>query len=150
LQLIIGGVILYMIAQVFLSPTPVPGLMSAGLIVLVLGSIKIIKEKFRIIELLGSILMGIGILMLNLSRLSIDMSAYNILELDFVIRITIFTLLIFIIIFSIQYISKYYIKGRGVCFPIKSGFSYSLGSIWIGPIITFITIYDALNNFVKL
>ncbi|MHA1687884.1 MAG: hypothetical protein ACTSUN_00860 [Promethearchaeota archaeon] len=139
LQLVIGGAILYMIAQVLIGPTLVPGLMSVGLIVLVIGSTRILKERLRWMELVGIFLMGIGIIILSLSGLSIDLSVYDILEVGFLTRLMIFTIIITSILLSFQVISKRVLKGKGVLFAMESGFSYSLSSVWIAPIITFIT-----------
>ncbi|MHA1805179.1 MAG: hypothetical protein ACTSU4_11745 [Promethearchaeota archaeon] len=139
LQLVIGGAILYMIAQVLIGPTLVPGLMSAGLIVLVIGSTRILKERLRWMELLGIFLMGIGIIIFSLSGLSIDMASYDILDQGFLIRLMIFTIIIVFSLLSIQLVSRHVLKGKGVVFAMESGLSYSLNSVWIAPLITFLT-----------
>lgn len=138
-QLVIGGAIFYLIAQILLGPSLVPGLMSAGLIVLALGSTKILKEKLHKEEILGILLMIFGVFTLSLSELLIDMSIFNILEQGFLIRIFTFTAIIIISIILIYFISKRIKKGKGVFYAVESGLIYSLSSIWIAPITTFLT-----------
>jgi drug/metabolite transporter (DMT)-like permease len=61
--------IFFLIAQGFIGPALIPGLMSLGLIVLVIGSIKLVGEKLKLEEYLGILLMITGTLLLSLSQL---------------------------------------------------------------------------------
>ncbi|MFX1460316.1 MAG: DMT family transporter, partial [Promethearchaeota archaeon] len=74
LQNIIGGV-LYFIAQFYIGPTLIPGLMGAGLIVLAIGSVKIIGEQLETSEIVGILLMVIAIAFIGLSNMAIDVEA---------------------------------------------------------------------------
>jgi len=87
LQIVIGGLVFYFIAIIFLGPALVPGLMSAGLIVLALGSVKILKETLGKEEIFGILLMIVGVTLLGFSELSIDVSTFDILDSGFIFRI---------------------------------------------------------------
>lgn len=139
LQLVIGGAIFYMLAQVYLGPALVPGLMSSGMIVLAIGSIRILNETLRKEEIIGILLMILGIILLSMSQLSVDMSTYNILAPGFIIRLMVFTFIYFSIALLLGILTKRTEKGKGILFALKSGIIYSMSSVWIGPIITIVT-----------
>ncbi len=139
IQIVIGGAIFFMIAQVLLGPTLVPSLMSGGLIILALGSVKILKEKLQKEEILGIILMMGGISTISLSELSIDMSSYNVLEIGFLIRMMTLSGIIFLCVIVVKIIYKFLNKGKGISYALQAGLINSLTSIWIGPVITFLT-----------
>ncbi len=151
LQILIGGAILYMIAQALIGPSLVPGLMSGGLIVLALGSTMILKEKLRKTEISGILLMILGIFSLSLSQLSINLAVINILEQVFIIRLSIFTGAIFLAYIIIHFTSKYIKKSKGIFFALKSGLVYSLNSVWIGPLVAVLTrIFSSNFNMEEL
>ena len=56
LQLAIGSVF-FMVAQLLIGPDLVPGLMAAGLIVLAIGSVRILGETLKRDEYIGIIIM---------------------------------------------------------------------------------------------
>ncbi len=128
-----------MLAQVYLGPTLVPGLMSAGMIVLAIGSIKILGETLKKEEIIGMMLMIAGIISLSMSQLSVDMSTYDILDLGFIIRLTIFTCIYFAIALLLNILTKKTEKYKGILFALESGIIYSLTAVWIGPIVTMLT-----------
>ncbi len=68
LQIVIGGLVFYFIAIIFIGPAIVPGLMSVGLIVLALGSVKMLKETLGKEEIIGILLMIGGVSLLGLSN----------------------------------------------------------------------------------
>ena len=74
------GAIFFFFAQVFIGPTLIPGLMASGLIVLVIGSIKILGENLNFLEILGIFLMIIAIAFLGLSNMAIDPAKQNFLD----------------------------------------------------------------------
>ena len=92
------GAIFYMAAQFFIGPALIPGFMASGLIVLAIGSIKILGETLNKAEILGIFLMIVAFFLLGISELSIDIASTNLLEISFLIRIIIFTLVV--ILFS--------------------------------------------------
>jgi len=64
----------YFFAQVFIGPTLIPELMASRFIILAIGSIRILEEKFSFLEILGIFLMILAIKFLGLSNMAMDPS----------------------------------------------------------------------------
>ena len=69
----------YFFAQVFIGPTLIPGLITSGLIILAIGPIRILEEKFNFLEILGIFLMILAITFLGLSNMAMDPLKLNFL-----------------------------------------------------------------------
>ncbi len=131
LQMVVGS-IFFMIAQIFIGPTLIPGLMAAGLIILAIGSVKIVGEELNKSEILGIILMILAISFLGFSNMDIDPELINFIEIRLVIRISIFTLIcVGIIIFCHIVQKKFY---KGIFLAILSGICFALSNFWISPL----------------
>ncbi|MFX0025484.1 MAG: DMT family transporter [Candidatus Hermodarchaeota archaeon] len=132
LQTIIGG-LLYFVAQFFIGPTLIPGLMGAGLIVLAIGSVKIVGEQLESLEIVGIFLMVIAIAFIGLSNMAINVEAQNFLEWELLLRIIVFTIVLFTLA-GIFYLLQ--IKGinKGISLAICSGFMFALSNFWISPL----------------
>jgi len=128
------GTAFFMIAEIIIGPAIVPGLMACGLIILAVGSVKIIGEKLTLQEIIAIFLMIIAITLLGFSELSINLSEYDLLGTLFIIRTTVFTSIIIIIALFLQYLKNKYIKYRGILLAVLSGFMFSLSNFWIGPL----------------
>ncbi|TXT61717.1 MAG: conserved membrane protein of unknown function [Promethearchaeota archaeon] len=139
LQVLLGGAFFYILAQIYLGPALVPGLMSAGLILLAIGSIKILNESLKKKEIIGILMMILGILFISFSELSVDVATYNILDPGFIIRITMFTGIYIVIIIGIFVYLRKTAKLKGLIYALISGFIYSLGSFWIATVSAFLT-----------
>lgn len=139
LQIVVGGVILFMLAQAYIGPTLVPGLMSAGLVVLAIGSLRILGEILKKQEIIGILLMMIGIILFSMSGFSIDVSSYNFMESGFLIRITIFTVTFIIIALLFSFCAKKFKNLKGILLALESGMIYSLATVWIAPFISGLT-----------
>lgn len=139
LQVIVGGALFYLLAQYLLGPALVPGLMSAGLIVLAIGSIKILGESLKKEELIGILLMMLGIILLSMSGLSIDVSSFDILDSGFLVRLGIFTIILSSATVFLKILATRNVKIKGILLGLVSGLTYSLTTVWIGPFTTSIT-----------
>jgi drug/metabolite transporter (DMT)-like permease len=139
LQIVLGGLVFYFIAIIFIGPALVPGLMSAGLIILALGSVKILKEKLGREEIIGILLMIIGVTLLGLSDLSIDVFTFNILDTNFIFRLIIFTVIFLCVSMILEIINRKYPKNRGIIKAIQAGLILSLNTIWASPGTTVVT-----------
>ena len=84
-QFFLGSLFL-IIAQLFIGPALVPGLTAVGLIVLAIGSVKIIGESLKPSEIFGIALMIFAIFLLSFSGLSIELIEFNYLEFNFLFR----------------------------------------------------------------
>ena len=139
LQLAIGS-IFFMVAQLLIGPALVPGLMAAGLIVLTLGSIKILGETLKRDEYIGIIIMIIGILLLGLSELSIPTETLN-LE-NYILTMTLFTVVLVLGAITCKMLAKKIGRVKALLLAIFSGFMFSLSNFWISPLMI---VFEQMN-----
>lgn len=118
-----------MVAQLFIGPALISGLMSSGLIILAIGSVKILGEKLQTIEIFGIALNIIGIFLLSFSGISLDLSSYNIIEQNFLIRTLIFVFLFILVIIIFELIYRKFIKS-GLILALEAGILYSFVALW--------------------
>ncbi len=131
--------IFFLTAQAFIGPALIPGLMAFGLIVLVLGSVKIVGEKLKTEEILGILLMITGTFLLSMSGLSIDIIETNVLEFGLLIRTIIFTIIIVLLSLTCHIFQKKFEKYRGILLAILSGFMFTLSNLWTSQFMGLIT-----------
>ncbi|MFW9948636.1 MAG: hypothetical protein ACFFKA_00750 [Candidatus Thorarchaeota archaeon] len=149
LQIIIGG-IFFFIAQLYIGPTLIPGLMGAGLIVLAIGSVKIVGEELKFSEVIGIILMVIAIALIGFSNMAIDVNAQNFLDLNLILRIFLFTTILYILaaIFYYMQLKNVY---PGLSLAIYSGFMFALSNFWISPLMGVIaSIFGGLAHPIEI
>ncbi len=139
LQIVLGGLVFYFIAIIFIGPALVPGLMSGGLIVLSLGSVKILNEKLGKEEIIGILLMISGVTLLGLSELSLDVSTFNILDSGFIFRIIVFSIVILSLAIVFEILHRKYAKNKGIIMAIEAGLILSLNTVWASPGTTVVT-----------
>ncbi len=128
------GSILFMLAQDIIGPTLPPGLMATGLIVLAIGSVKIIHESLHRTEIIGIALMIVAILFLGMSDLQTPVTKAILLDPGFLVRVTIFTVICLGIIIGCQLIQKKVERVRGILLTIASGTFFALSNFWIAPL----------------
>jgi len=129
------GAVFYMIAQLFIGPALIPGFMASGLIVLAIGSVKIVGETLNKVEIFGIFLMIIAFFLLGISELSIDITSINLIDIGFILRIVVFTLIIIlfsVICYMVQRTSK---RFKGILLAIISGFMFVLSNFWVSPLL---------------
>jgi drug/metabolite transporter (DMT)-like permease len=108
-----------------------PGLAASGMIVLVLGSVFILGERINKRELIGIISIMIGILFIGLSELSIEGSLDHFLDINFILRISIFTLILFILWMGCRWAGKKYEKGKTLFLAFSAGLPFAIGNLWL-------------------
>ena len=139
LQIVIGGLVFYFIAIIFIGPAIIPGLMSVGLIVLALGSVKILRETLGKEEIFGIFLMIVGITLLGFSNLSINVFTFNILDSGFIFRLIVFTIVVLSLAFIFEVLRRKNEKYRGILMAIEAGLILSLNTVWASPGTTVVT-----------
>ena len=145
------GTIFFMIAQVLIGPVLVPGLIASGLVILVLGSTKIIGEKLNTLEIIAIAMIIFAITLIGLSELSIEISEINLLNLEFIIRMAIYTCALVFLAIVFQILQKNYGNIRSILFALISGLMFSLSSFWISPLMAVIThIFSGTFNLGEL
>lgn len=149
LQLGIGA-IFFLIAQMFIGPTLIPGLMAAGLIILAIGSVKIVGEQLKTSEIIGIILMIAAITFIGFSNMEIDVTSQNFLEFELFFRIMIFTIIIYILA-AIFYILQMKNISRGLSLALYSGFQFVLSNFWISPVMGVIVhLFDGTAQLLEI
>ena len=139
LQLVLGA-IFFMIAQLLIGPALVPGLMAAGLIILALGSVRILGETLKKDEYIGIIVMIIGILLLGLSQLSIPTETLQLT--DYVFTMTLFTVILTLLSIICKLYANKMQKFKALLLALFSGFMLSLTNFWISPLMT---VFEQMN-----
>jgi len=127
------GAIFFLIAQMFIGPTLIPGLMGAGLIVLAVGAVRIVGEHLKFLEMIGIVLMIIAIAFIGFSNMNIDLNQQDFLEVGLFIRIILFTGVIYLLALIVYIMQKRNIS-KGISLSIYSGFQFALSNFWIGPL----------------
>jgi drug/metabolite transporter (DMT)-like permease len=134
------GTACFMVAQDYIGPALVPGLMASGLIVLAIGSVWMNGESLDSFEIIGIFLMIAGIALLGLSGLSIsgDVVIASIAKSSTVARITIFSLTIVALWIIIHFISLRSGSRKGIVMGVSNGFPFALSNFWISPLVAVI------------
>jgi len=145
------GTIFFLIAQVFIGPALIPGLMSSGLIVLALGSVKIVGERLKKGEILAIGFMIIAITLLGLSELSIEVYQIDLLETAFIVRLASFTVILIILAFICDIGQRKIHKFKGHFLAINAGFFFSICNYWIAPLMGVIThVFEGTSSLGEL
>lgn len=138
----IGGAVTFMLAQNYIGPALVPGLMATGFIVLVVGSIRILGETLSGTEYLGIFLLILGVALLGLSALGIQSETVRaaLADPDTIFRIVVFTVAM-IVLWGLTHLAALRSKGRkGVIMAFSNGFPFGLSNFWIAPLLAVIWI----------
>jgi multidrug transporter EmrE-like cation transporter len=128
------GTVFFMFATNYIGPALVPGLMAAGLIVLAVGSIKLIHESIRTPEAVGITLMIVAIIFIGASSLVVDASTFNFLAPDFLLRISVFTVILFALIVMLIVSERHSARFKAVSLALLSGVMFALSNYWISPL----------------
>ena len=123
--------VFFLLAQVYLGPALIPGLMATGLIVLAVGSAWIVREPLGFGEVLGIVFLIASAVMLGGSRLAIDLAAFDILDLGFLRRAVIFSTAVTALFFSLRLLRRR--TRQGPLHALCSGLLYVLSNFWVGP-----------------
>src|SRR5271157_519017 len=139
-----GVAALFVIAVLFIGPALVPGLMAVGLIILALGSVKLIGEHLRFLDIIGIGLMVAAAFAIGMSGMAINVTAYNMVDPNFLGRSAIYTIGLFGIICILDIIRRKVEKARGIAFALNSGLLFSIANFWTGPMLGMVI--DIINN----
>lgn len=135
-----AGTACFMIAQDYIGPALVPGLMASGLIVLALGSVWMNGESLDFFEITGIVLMIIGIALLGFSRLEIkgETVIASLETTGTLMRIAVFSLSL-AALWIILHLAALKSGGRkGIVMAVSNGFPFSISNLWIAPLVAVI------------
>ncbi|MBN2153134.1 MAG: hypothetical protein JW839_16900 [Candidatus Lokiarchaeota archaeon] len=130
---ILGSAVLVMIAQFFIGPALLPGLMAAGLIAMAVGAARILKETLKRAELVGIALMILAIVFLAMTGLSVDVEGQDLLDPGFLWRVSVFTVVLFAAVATCEILQRRAERFRGVLLALESGTYLALANFWVSP-----------------
>jgi hypothetical protein len=134
LQYIFGTIFIF-IAQLYIGPILIPGLLAFGLVILTLGSVMINKEQLNLGEYAGICMMVIAIFLISFSGLSIELLTFNYLHFNFLLRAFIFSGLLFLFVGCCIIFQRKKLKYKGLLLAFSSGLLFSIENLWFGIII---------------
>jgi hypothetical protein len=143
------GTVFFMLAQVYIGPALIPGLMAVGLIVLAIGSVKLIGESLTRTEIIGITLIMIAIFTIAFSNLVIDIVVFDFLETGFLIRVTLFTSATVALVLILEALLRKWTRIQAVARALMSGLFISMSNYWIAILMaTIVHVFD--GTFVLL
>lgn len=134
LSIIVFSTVFLTFAQIYIGPALIPALLASGFIVLGIGSVKILGEQLKKEEIIAIALLILGIVMVSLSRLSIEGAASRFDDTGFVIRIAVVSLIMFGLWFGLFFGGRKS-SHKPIFMALGAGFPFILGNIWMQPLI---------------
>lgn len=131
LQLVLGSGF-FIWGQVIIGPTLTPAIGSFGLIVLVFAT-TMVQEKLTLDEYFGIIIMIIAVFLLGFSDLVIDATNTDFLQLNFLVRVVIFSGVIATLSLFCKLWANRKDKFEGSMLASVSGMMVALSNFWISP-----------------
>lgn len=131
------GTCAFMIAQALIGPALVPGLMAAGLVVLAVGSVRLIGEALDFSEVAGIALLIAGIVLLGLSELeiSVDVVRERLGDPGTAARVAILTVSLFALWAATHLQALRLARRKGIVMAFSNGFPFAISNFWISPLL---------------
>ncbi len=126
------GTVFFFIAQSFIGPVLIPGLIDIGLIVLAIGSVKIIGDTLKKEEITAIFLIIAAVFFLSFSELEVKTSEINLLEVGFLGRLAIYSITLFTLAALFEWLHRKNQQYSGILLAILSGFMFAISNAWIG------------------
>ena len=148
LQLAVGTAF-FMLAQVYIGPALIPGLMAVGLIFLAIGSVKIVGESLTRTEIIGIALIIAATFTIAFSELVINIVVFDFLETGFLMRVAVFTVAIIVMIVILEASQRRVMRIRAIARALMSGLLIAMTNYWIAILMaTIVHVFD--GTFVPL
>ncbi len=128
-----------LIAQGSVGAALMPGLGASGFIILAIGSVKILKESLKTLEILAIVLLVVAITLIGLSQLAITGSLTYFTDIEFNLRLALFTIIFAALWLGFFYPGRKAKKYRSLLLAIGTAFPFVVGNIWLQPMIVSIT-----------
>ena len=126
------GTIFFFIAQAFIGPVLIPGLIDIGLIVLAIGSVKIIGDTLKKEEILAIFLIIAAVFLLSFSELDVKTSEIDLVDIGFLARLAIYSITLFTLAVLFEWFQRENQRHRGTLLAILSGFMFAISNAWVG------------------
>jgi len=122
-------------AQFLIGPTLVPGLEATGMIILIVGSLRLLQESIKAPEIIGIGLMIVAIFCLSFSQLSIDITDPSIFSFNFLVRVIIFTVIMVLGSLTTRLLRAKSNQSKSILYAMDSGFMFCLNNFWIAALL---------------
>lgn len=123
--------VFFMLAESLIGPVLVPGIMTSGLIVLVIGSNRIVGEQITLRDIAGISLLAAGIVLITASKLIIHYQDVDLSNKNLISRIFIFTIIMVICWLFFDLFCLLSTRHKTVLKGLASGFPYTISNLWI-------------------
>ena len=124
-----------LIAQAVVGGALMPGLMASGFIVLAIGSVMILKESLKLIEIVAIILLIAAITLIGFSGLSIPGSLSYFASISFDYRLGIYSIIFTALWLGLFFTGRKAKKFSSILLTLGTGFPFVVGNIWLQPFI---------------
>ena len=128
---LIPTIAFFLIAQSLIGPALVPGLMSAGYIVLIIGTVKIIKTRLTKGQILGIILIVLGVIAIGASQLQINLTDVDTANNPFLIRTIVYSIIIFGLWQLLFQTARKQTPHKALLKALSSAFPFCLSDFWV-------------------
>jgi hypothetical protein len=122
------------IAQIFIGPALLPGLLATGLVAMSIGAAKLVNEKLTTLEMGAIGLIIIAAILLSFTNLTVDISQVNLGDPNFLAREFLFTGVFGFIILVCELYQRKNARIRSILFAIESGSFLVLANYWVSPV----------------
>ena len=131
------GTCAFMVAQALIGPALVPGLMAAGLVVLAVGSVRLIGESLDFSEVVGIVLLIASIVLLGLSELeiSVDVVRERLGDPGTATRVAVLTVSLFVLWAATHLQAMRLSRRKGIVMAFSNGFPFAISNFWISPLL---------------
>jgi drug/metabolite transporter (DMT)-like permease len=122
-------------SQSRIGPALVPALTSSGLIILAIGSVKLLRERLKPSDWMGIVCLVFGIALLGFSELEIPQSAVDLLNYQTQHRLVSFSIGLLLCWGLSGSLAQRIYLSRGLLLAFSSGLPYCLSNMWILPML---------------
>ena len=123
-------------AQYFIGHTLVPGLQGIGLVVLVIGSVKLNQETLELPEYIGVFFLIIATALIGFSELQIEVSDFDFRQGWFFANTLTYSAVLLVICLVLEVGQRRSgMFRKGLLLAILSGFLYAITDFWISPLV---------------
>jgi hypothetical protein len=121
------------------------------LIILSIGSIKIVGESLRESEVMGIILLIIGTILFSVSELEISIPKYDFLDLGYLTRLALFTGFLLFIVLILNLVRRMLPQYHSISRALISGIFLATSAFWISPMLaTIVHVFSGTFVLIEL
>jgi hypothetical protein len=134
---VLVGVPLNLVAQAFIGPALLPGLMGIGLVVLALGAVYLVGEAVGRQDWAGILLVMVAVALFGLSGLAVDVQAIDVYDPAFVLRLVAFSAVVAALSGACVLFQARNYPLRGVARTVDAGLLFAQSNLWLGVLMAF-------------